>query len=94
MARTSPKTLEVLVNEWINPRLGFHVGQALWRQVDGRSVATVGMTYVYRCLGVWALHRMENENGGVSVILSCTTASEFETALRSFIKGLDYKGSK
>jgi hypothetical protein len=88
---TSAKTLESLINDWLNPRLGFPNGTKLWTRIDDRNVATIGMCYLYRCLGVWALHRMENEGGGVTVVLSASTSREFESMLRAFLKGLDYK---
>ena len=88
--RTSVKELEYLINNVINPKLGFPVGTKLWTSTPTRNIATVGMTYLYRCLGVWALHRIVNDGGGVTVILSETTARDFKSSLRAFISGLEY----
>ena len=92
-SRTSVKTLEYLINNVINPKLGFPLGTQLWARTSTQNVATIGMVYLYRCLGVWALHRIANAGGGVTVILSESTAREFESSLRAFISGLEYTKS-
>ena len=83
------KAIEALV-EYMNVELGFG-GVKLWNQVDCHNVATVGMLYLYRCLGVWAIHAMANEAGGVDVLLSASTARELESMLRAFRAGLHYR---
>ena len=92
-SRTSVKTLEYLINNVINPKLGFPVGTKLWTATPTQNVATIGMVYLYRCLGIWALHRVCTSGGGVTVILSESTAREFESSLRAFISGLEYTKS-
>ena len=83
------KAIEALV-EYTNVELGFG-GKKLWNQVDGHNVATVGMLYLYRCLGVWAIHAMANGAGGVDVLLSASTARELESIFRAFRTGLHYR---
>ena len=86
---SSKKVIETLI-EYTNDELGFS-GVKLWSQLDGHNVATVGMLYLYRCLGVWAIHRMENQGGGAAVILSASTARELESMFRAFRTGLHYR---
>ena len=87
---SNAKTIESLINAWLNPRLGFPEGTPLWKREGDRNVATIGMCYLYRCLGVWAVHRMMNDGGGVTVVISASTGRELESKLRAFIAGVDY----
>lgn len=59
------------------------------RNADGSLTANIGNFHLYHCLGVWAVHEMFNEGGGVSVLLSCSTKSELFDQLNALIRGLE-----
>ena len=48
----------------LNTRAGF-ADTPLWRRVEDRNVATIGMFYVEGAYGGWALYQMVNDGGGV-----------------------------
>lgn len=87
---STEKTIEHIIDHWLNPALGFPAGTRLWKRQDTRNVATIGMCYLYRCLGVWAIHRMCNEGGGVTVLLPDSTGKGLESQLRAFLAGLNF----
>ena len=87
---SSKTMLETLITSWLNPRLGFPEGTPLWnKREDGSNQATIGMCYLYRCLGVWAVHKMVTDGGGVTVILSDSTGTGLEKQLRAYLRGMD-----
>lgn len=59
------------------------------RDADGRLRANIGNFHISQAYGGYALHRMVNESGAVSVVLrSChVPARELQTAILAWIEG-------
>jgi len=84
--RISEKQLDVLCD-----RLNTTLNRPLkpWVRENGKNKAQIGNIHVYSCLGVWALHGMVNDCGGVRVIVSGSTKRECFDQGHAYLRGVE-----
>ena len=87
--RITDKDLDNLCN-----RMNETLGKPLkpWIRENDRNKAQIGNIHVYSCLGVYALHEMVNESGGIRVIVSGSTKRECFDLGHAWLNG--YKGGE
>lgn len=84
--RITEKALDIVASR-INAALG--TPEKPWIRGDGRMIAQIGNVHLYRCLGVWALHQMVNESGGIKVVVSGDTARSCYDQAHAYLRGLE-----
>lgn len=84
--RITDKDLDNLCN-----RMNETLGKPLkpWIRENDRNKAQIGNIHVYSCLGVYALHEMVNEGGGVRVIVSGSTKRECYDLGHAWLNGCE-----
>jgi len=83
--RVSIKQLEALctyINELRNTPI------KPYDRIDGQFKANIGNYHLYQAYGAVGLHRMCNEGGGITEILSLSTKKELYDRIHAYIKGI------
>lgn len=86
--RTSIQTLKTLVNE-INNFKGMPLEP--YSRIDGKLQANIGNYHLSQAYGGICVHRMANENGGITTPIwgGHVPKREAENMIRAFLKGLE-----
>jgi len=83
--RVSIKQLEALctyINELRNTPI------KPYDRIDGQFKANIGNYHLYQAYGAVGLHRMCNEGGGITEILSLSTKKELYDRIHAYIIGI------
>ena len=85
MTRVTEKMLEKQITY-----LNIETEQPLnpWERIDGKLKANIGNYHLYRCHGVFALDRMNNESGGVNRIFTASNGRELFNLIRAYRAGM------
>ena len=57
-------------------------------RIEGQFKANIGNYHLYQAYGAVGLHRMCNEGGGITEILSLSTKKELYDKMYAYIKGI------
>jgi hypothetical protein len=57
-------------------------------RIEGQFKANIGNYHLYQAYGAVGLHRMCNEGGGITEILSLSTKKELYDKMHAYIKGI------
>ena len=57
-------------------------------RIEGQLKANIGNYHLYQAYGAVGLHRMCNEGGGITEILSLSTKKELYDKMYAYIKGI------
>ena len=87
MERITESNLEALVAR-INDATG-SPSEPYTKQPDGRYLAQIGNYHLDIAYGGYALDRMVNEGGGVSVIIGRGTKRELWDKMHAFLRGFE-----
>jgi hypothetical protein len=58
-------------------------------RIEGQFKANIGNYHLYQAYGAVGLHRMGNEGGGITEILSLSTKKELYDKMHAYIKGIN-----
>jgi hypothetical protein len=58
-------------------------------RIEGQFKANIGNYHLYQAYGAVGLHRMCNEGGGITEILSLSTKKELYDKMHAYIKGIN-----
>jgi len=58
-------------------------------RIEGQFKANIGNYHLYQAYGSVGLHRMCNEGGGITEILSLSTKKELYDKMHAYIKGIN-----
>jgi hypothetical protein len=83
--RVSIKQLEALCT-YINELKGTPIKP--YDRIEGQFKANIGNYHLYQAYGAVGLHRMCNEGGGITEILSLSTKKELYDKMHAYIKGI------
>ncbi len=84
--RVSIKQLEALCT-YINELKGTPIKP--YDRIEGQFKANIGNYHLYQAYGAVGLHRMCNEGGGITEILSLSTKKELYDKMHAYIKGIN-----
>jgi hypothetical protein len=84
--RVSIKQLEALCT-YINELKGTPI--KAYDRIEGQFKANIGNYHLYQAYGAVGLHRMCNEGGGITEILSLSTKKELYDKMHAYIKGIN-----
>jgi hypothetical protein len=84
--RVSIKQLEALCT-YINELKGTPIKP--YDRIEGQFKANIGNYHLYQAYGSVGLHRMCNEGGGITEILSLSTKKELYDKMHAYIKGIN-----
>ena len=84
--RVSIKQLEALCT-YINELKGTPIKP--YDRTEGQFKANIGNYHLYQAYGAVGLHRMCNEGGGITEILSLSTKKELYDKMHAYIKGIN-----
>ena len=59
-----------------------------WTRIDGRNFANIGNFHLYRCLGVYSVHRVVNSGGGATSPFSSDSARGLLDMIRAALTGI------
>ena len=84
--RVSIKQLEDLCT-YINELKGTPIKP--YDRIEGQFKANIGNYHLYQAYGAVGLHRMCNDGGGITEILSLSTKKELYDKMHAYIKGIN-----
>ena len=84
--RVSIKQLEALCT-YINELKGTPIKP--YDRIEGQFKANIDNYHLYQAYGSVGLHRMCNEGGGITEILSLSTKKELYDKMHAYIKGIN-----
>jgi hypothetical protein len=58
-------------------------------RIEGQFKANIGNYHLYQAYGAVGLHKMCNEGGGITEILSLSTKKELYDKMHAYIKGIN-----